>query len=84
MDWEMAVEAIIGRIAQEAERKEIDFITVNEQSMSISNYDYIREAVDRFWLRQGLGTIDVGIPEVKQRGYSSFQGDGSAKVLWKR
>ena len=85
IDWERSIAVVIDALAKQAETKGVEFITVNEEDIRISNYDYIREAIKKYNEKYVRGEkIYVVIPKVSNEKYSSFQGDGSALVLWRK
>ncbi|MDO8728284.1 MAG: hypothetical protein Q7K26_00165 [bacterium] len=85
IDWDSGIANFISGLAIEAEKKEIDLITVNTAKEHISNYDYIQNAVENFWKKHGRKKTKVSIPKViDTEKYSEFQGDGNALVLWEK
>lgn len=94
IDWQTSISAIIESLAEAAEARGIDAITVNKgdededdfHNPLISNYDYIQEAVLKYWKTKGKEETHVDIPEVEDNNeqYSSFQGYGPALILWRR
>lgn len=92
--WEEFVEKLVYELAQQAEQKGVRVITVNQGKHLISNYDYIRDAVRKFWkAHSGIKTV-IDIPIIVsdleqiilelQETISDFQGTGKALVLWRK
>lgn len=85
LNWEMAIPEIVSAIGAQAEKKGVSFITVNEEPVQISNYDYIVEAVKK----NSKGKIGVDMKtnldwENVFSSISSFQGNGNALILWSK
>lgn len=88
IDWAVSLPAIIQAISEEAVKRDIGAITVNGEDFQISNYDYIRDAVSKYWEQNGKKEAHVIIPDQSfpntTKEYSRLQGDGSAKVIWEQ
>lgn len=83
VDWDKGIKNIIQSIGKEAEKKDIDAITINskEEAESISNYDFIRDAAIKNII--GVVPISINIPDVDNDKYSNFQGSGAmADLVW--
>lgn len=86
VDADELIENIFTIISQEASKKGIYFITVNWFEEKISNYDYIREAVLKYWHKSGkkkanLETVSFDINEGR---YSQPQMDSKVRVVWRQ
>lgn len=88
INWDQAVENIITSLAQEAEIKGIDLITVNNSDEQISNYDFIQKAIGDYWKNNGSRLVQIDMYHSmelpKGKIYSRCQGDGEVRVLWQR
>lgn len=84
IDWDGSIEKTIAALAEQAKAKNIDAITANNELHHISNYDYIAKAVKKYWDSHGKQMVEIDMPEVNEPGYSSFQGNGNAIVLWSK
>jgi hypothetical protein len=85
INWAESINTIIALLADGAAKKNVDMITVNDEKDLISNYDYIRNAVEKYWQDNGSPVTKIEIPRVEaSQKYSAFQGSGDAKVLWQR
>lgn len=88
VDWLEAIPQIINAIGSEAEKKDIDMITVNDNEIAISNYDYISEAVEAIWKQQGAKTTEINMHDeetasiLEDGEYSQLQGKGYARIIW--
>ena len=76
LDWEKAIKNLFESLRQAAEKKNIVAITVNKTPETISNYDYISEAVLGYCkvVNAKLGSIEI--PRKPSGDYSQFQSDG--------
>lgn len=84
IDWSKSIPVIVKALSEAAKAKGINVITSNKEKFHISNYDFIQDAVLRYWeTNQGRET-DVDIPKIDEEGYSNFQGDGEALILWEK
>lgn len=84
INWQESLDMMIGTLAQQAESKNVDAITANDELYHISNYHWIADAVENYWDAHGRQVINVTIPQVEETGRSSFQGTGNAIVLWSK
>jgi hypothetical protein len=83
IDWATSFPMFMEKLSLAAKAKGVDFITVNDDDLHVSNYDYIREAVTLYYEKNNYGTLAIKYPEVSRSNYAPFQGDGTAKILWK-
>ncbi|MBU0456971.1 MAG: hypothetical protein ABH824_06695 [Nanoarchaeota archaeon] len=83
-DWDKSIEALIFTLAKAAEAKNVSCITVNKIKHLISNFDYIGEAVEKYHREHGGEMTMVDLDINIRPDYSGFQGDGEARVLWKK
>lgn len=92
IDVDSFLEETIEKMAEAANKKGIDYISVNKDAALISNHDYIREAVIKFIEEKNFEykEIFIEMPSEKQRelfsskDFSNLQGWGEDMVLWKR
>lgn len=82
VDWRNAIPILIEKLATEAEKQNVEAITVNSYESHISNYDYIRRAISRVSKTQSADT--VVIPKYDIPDCSNFQGDGYVDILWEK
>lgn len=86
IDWDASAEIFIDRIVEEAQKKNVQGITVNMGEAQISNYDFIEQSIRRFHKKRNLGKKEIIIPMRKTTDtkYSDFQGNGEVLVLWEK
>lgn len=84
IEWKQGIGSIVEAVAQQGEAKGVNGITANGEIHHISNYDYIAKATEAYWSAHGRQTTEVEIPDIHDKSYSSFQGNGKAIVLWSK
>lgn len=82
IEWADAIPQLIKSLGEEAEKKGVDIITVNNEKHLVSNYDYISDAVFKYMDRNDHKEVHINIPDVDQESYSSFQSHGVGRVIW--
>lgn len=84
--WDKAIKTLIGNIGAEAKKKGIRTITVNRRLEHISNYSYISDAVEKYNRENGLGTMEIRMPDEKywpEEEHSRLQGNGEVLIIAK-
>jgi len=85
INWDESIKMLIEAMAIEAEKKGIDIISVNTNPETISNYDYISNAVLGYYQQNPLKKrVDIAYPQFDDINdkYSKPQGNGQGLVLW--
>lgn len=84
IDWETSLPTFINKIGEEAIKKDVDLITINENPYYISNYDYIQKSFLNYQKKLNFENTHIEVPVVENKdNYSSFQGNGDVLILWK-
>ncbi len=86
IDWNTSAGAFIDRIAEEAQKQNIQGITINAEDGTISNYDFIESAMRKLHQERTLEDTEIMIPNFDNTNgrYSNFQGDGHVLLLWQK
>lgn len=82
IDWDKAVEQMLEGLGEQAKKKGVKYITVNQESSLISNYNYIGDAFMAYTKNSNSPKIRISLPQVNTEIYSEFQGNGDAYVVW--
>ena len=64
IDWDITLKNVINAMGNEAQKKGVQLITVNDKNYLISNYDYISRSASEIWKEQNKKTTSVDLPNI--------------------
>jgi hypothetical protein len=82
LNWAVAVKQLVEGLGHAAKLKGIKYITINNESEIISNYDYIGNAFMAFAETLLYPDTKIKVPVIDERIYSNFQYSGEAYIVW--
>ena len=82
INWETSGQKFFDSLGEQAKKKGIQYITINDSPGCISNYDYIGEPLMSKIESENRKKIRIELPEVKEESYSNFQSHGTVYVVW--
>jgi hypothetical protein len=83
ISWKTEAKKLVDTIAKEAEKQGVDFITINDEISTVSNYDYISEAFLSLWKERGGESLNIDkMFPPDQEKYSDLQGSDDVNIVW--